>query len=92
MKKLLTLAASIALMTAASAKVVAYSDVIEGGRLKLSDDACEMFTGADGKAAFVVAGGEAMDGCWKYDKENNVIHIIINGIALSLPANVFTST
>jgi hypothetical protein len=92
MKKILTMIAAAGIALSASAGVVAFTDSIEGGRLNLHDDACEMFTGADGKAVFVVSGGgEALEGCWKYSKESNEVLLIINGIALELPAILFTS-
>ena len=92
MKKVLVAAAiGAALVTSVSAKMIAFSQDSEGSRLNLHDDVCTEFTNADGVAEVVLADGQTGKGCWKYDKDTNMIFVIINGILLELPALAFTS-
>ena len=91
--KLKTLIAASALLISSivSAKIVAFSQDPEGSRLNLHDDVCTEFTNADGVAEVILADGQSGKGCWKYDKDTNMIFVIINGIPLELPALAFTS-
>lgn len=92
-KKLLTTAAALSFAVCASAKIVAFSDDGTGARFNLHDDACTLFTGADGVATFTSDSSPSkFEGCWKYDKENNAFLIVIEGRVFELPASLFTGT
>jgi len=91
MKVKTILVASVLLVaTLAVAGVTAFSDAIDGGRLNLLDEPCAFFNDADGAAEFqVTANKEVLKGCWKYDPDNNVVLLVINGVPFSMPAILF---
>lgn len=74
------------------AGITAYSDDGTGARFNLLDDVCTQFDNADGIATFTSTNSPVtFEGCWKYDKENNIILIVIEGRIFELPASLFTS-
>tara|TARA_R110000822_G_scaffold49495_3_gene129708 strand:+ start:4167 stop:4451 length:285 start_codon:yes stop_codon:yes gene_type:complete len=92
-KKLLTTLTALSFAACASAEIVAFSDDGTGARFNLHNDTCLQFGGADGIATFTQEGADRQfEGCWKYDKENNVVLIVIEGRVFELPATMFTST
>lgn len=91
MKKILTMIAAAGIAMSANAKIIGYTDAIDGGRLNLHDDACTLYTEAGGKAVFVFQDGKEFEGCWKYDKETNSFLILINEQGFAVPSIFFTA-
>ena len=83
-------AALLIAVSSFAGEIIAFMDAGDGARFSLTYDECKFADGADGVVYFTYR-ESMMEGCWKYDKESNLVHIIIEDSAYSIPATLFTA-